>query len=237
LVFLKNWSARITPEGHRLAASTADFSFRLEAVPLKGPIAHGEAGYSRKGSTKERASCYYSFTRLGIEGSLDYRGESIPVSGTAWMDHEYSTAPLEEDLEGWDWFSLQLSDGTEVMLYLLRRKGGGLGEASSGTFVDEAGVGEHLPLERFQVEVLDRWTSLDTGARYPSQWRVSLPGKDLEVTVTPNLADQEMRTEATTQVTYWEGSVSVQGRARGQPVTGRGYVELTGYAEAFDAPL
>jgi predicted secreted hydrolase len=236
-VFLKSWSAQIGPDSHVLKVNTADFAYALNFRPTKPVVLHGENGYSLKGSTPERASCYYSFTRLEGQGSLTIGGRPVAVTGAAWMDHEFSTAPLEPGFNGWDWFSLQLSDRTEVMIYLFRKKGGGLHPASSGTFIDSAGRARHLVESDFKIEVLDTWKSRKSSARYPSRWRMQIAPLSLDVTIASNLPDQEMRTLGSTGVTYWEGSVSINGTKNKHPVKGEGYVELTGYAGAFDAPL
>jgi predicted secreted hydrolase len=236
-VFLKKWSARLTPEKHFLEGASDHFSFRLTLTPQKKPVLHGNEGYSLKGSTPERASCYYSFTRLGAQGVLTYEEKKLPVSGLAWMDHEYSSAPLEEDLAGWDWFSLQLSDGAELMLYLLRKKDGGYSNASGGSFVDLEGNVSHLDRSSLDVRILDYWVSPKTGARYPSHWRLRVDSPSLDLMVIPNLPEQEIQSPETTRVTYWEGSVSAKGASLNGSVTGSGYVELTGYEKPFDAPL
>jgi predicted secreted hydrolase len=236
-VFLFDWAGRIGPDAHRLTARAQDVSLELTLLPEKPPVAHGEGGYSRKGDAPEMASCYYSVTRLAAGGTLRVGERVETVSGSAWMDHEYSTAPLDPELEGWDWFSLQLSDGADLMLYLLREKDGGLHPASSGTWVDPAGRGRHLERDSFAVSVEERWESPRTGAVYPSLWRVSVPSEGLVLTVRPRLADQEMHTSESTGVVYWEGSVGASGTRQGRPLKGEGYVELTGYASPFDAPL
>ena len=236
-IFLKNWFVRLAPEEHHLSAVTDDFALNLTLNPLKAPVLHGDGGYSLKGSTPERSSCYYSFTRLEAQGTLAQGGRFLTVKGSAWMDHEFSSAPLESDLSGWDWFSLQLSDGNELMIYLLRKKDGGFSPVSSGTFVDRFGRGSHLSRDEFDIEVLDHWKSSKTGALYPSQWRIRVPSRRLDLIVVPNLADQELQTLETTQVTYWEGSVSVNAVQGSHPIRGTGYVELTGYERPFDAPL
>jgi predicted secreted hydrolase len=233
-VFLGRWSARIGSLEHRLKASSPSFSLDLGCTPLKLPVLHGIRGYSLKGKHPESASCYYSFTRLEARGTLTVNGKAQPVQGTAWMDHEFSSAPLEEDLVGWDWFSIQLEDNIELMIYLLRRRGGGYSEASSGTFVNSSGEGVHLSQKDFNVEVLDSWKSTRSGATYPSRWRIRVSPLDLELAITPNLADQELVTTRSTQVTYWEGSVSVTGKAKGKLLQGIGYVEMTGYAKPFN---
>jgi predicted secreted hydrolase len=236
-IHLNDWQAVIAPQNHHLEAGTDAFALDLDLAPQKPVILHGKMGYSQKGTTAERASCYYSFTRLGTVGVLTVDGVDHEVQGTAWMDHEFSTAPLEAGITGWDWFSLQLSGRTEVMVYLLRQADGSLHPASSGTLVDAAGRSRHLKREALSVKALSHWKSPQSGVRYPARWRVDLKALDLSLEVRANLADQEMRTPRSTGVVYWEGSVSVKGARAGEPVTGVGYVELTGYAKPFDAPM
>ena len=153
------------------------------------------------------------------------------------MDHEFSSAPLEPGIIGWDWFSLQLSDQTEIMLYLLRTEQGSVSPVSSGTFIDVSGNSRHLTKGDFRVEVMNSWKSPRTQALYPMQWRVTIFPLSIQLNIDSNLSDQEMQTPATTGVTYWEGSVSINGSAGNHTVTGSGYVELTGYAQSFRAPM
>jgi predicted secreted hydrolase len=211
IIFIKNWRAQIGETAHILKAVTDEFSYELTLQPAKKSVLHGQAGYSRKGSTPQSASCYYSVTRLKSEGTLTLGGKTMKVEGLTWMDHEFSTAPLEPGIVGWDWFSLQLSDRTEIMLYQFRNEKGGLSPASSGTFIDRA--------------------------LYPTHWRLTIFPLSIQLNVEANLSDQEMQTPASTGVTYWEGSVSVSGSVAKHPVKGIGYVELTGYAEPFSAPM
>jgi predicted secreted hydrolase len=186
-------------------------------------------GYSVRGKDPQSASCYYSFTRLEASGRLALAGKSAAVTGTAWMDHEYGSAPLEDDLTGWDWFSIQLNNETELMIYLLRQKQGGYSPASSGTYVFKSGRTVYLSFQDFEVNILARWKSHHSKGRYPSRWRIRVLPVGLDLQVVPNLADQEL----TTEVVYWEGSVSVSGKLGNEPVKGMGYVEMTGYAEPF----
>jgi predicted secreted hydrolase len=153
------------------------------------------------------------------------------------MDHEFSSAPLSPGITGWDWFSLQFSDQSEIMLYLLRQADETMIPASSGSVVDPSGQVRHLALEAVRIRPLSFWTSPHSGARYPVQWQVTIPTLDLDLTVTASLKDQEMRTPQSTNVTYWEGSVQAEGMKGGVAVSGVGYVELTGYAKPFDAPM
>ena len=237
LVFIKNWSAKIGLDRHWLKAATDAFSYELMLEPAKPPVLHGQAGYSRKGSTPERASCYYSFSRLITDGVLTVGGKQAAVHGLSWMDHEFSTAPLEPGIIGWDWFSLQLSDQSEIMLYLLRNEQGRFSPASSGTFIDDSGMPTPLTGDDFRVDVLDTWKSPRSGAAYPVHWRLTVFPLAIVLTAKANILDQEMQTQAATGLTYWEGSISVEGSVGTFPLKGSGYAELTGYAQAFNAPM
>jgi predicted secreted hydrolase len=237
VVYLKNWSARIGPEAQVLNVDTDEFSYKLTLKPVKPPVLHGQAGYSLKGSSPERASCYYSFTRQEVDGQFTIAGKTFAVSGQGWMDHEFSTALLEPGIKGWDWFSVQLSDRTEIMLFLLRADDGGISSVSSGTFVDPEGKTRTIGKDEFAVTILDTWKSPHSKAVYPSRWRLRVFPYFLDLTIFPNLADQEMQTSESTGVTYWEGSVSIKGTKDANPIKGHGYVELTGYAESFDRPM
>ena len=234
-VWVRNWSARITPDVHSLTSTAGAFSLDLTLSSLKPPVLHGNGGYSLKGRTPERASCYYSLTHLETIGVIVLDGRTVQVSGKSWMDHEFSSAPLDEGLAGWDWLSLQLSDGTELMVYLMREKGGATSSVSSGTFVPRAGSPVHLTRSQIEIQVLHHWTSPKSGARYPSRWNLRIPTLSLDLVVSPSYADQELMTPESTDITYWEGSVSAVGNVRDQKVSAKGYVELTGYAQSMDA--
>jgi predicted secreted hydrolase len=236
-IHLNDWRAAIGPEGHHIEASADNFSLRLDLNMDKPAVVHGDGGYSRKGPAPEQASCYYSFTRLAVKGTLSVDGSPHEVGGTAWMDHEFSTAPLAPGIIGWDWFSLQMSDRTEVMVYLLRQADGSVHPASSGSYVDPSGQPQHLERDAIRIRPRSHWTSPHSGARYPVRWRVDIAPLGLELEVAANLADQEMHTPRSTDVVYWEGSVKVNGTRAGEPLDGAGYVELTGYAKPFDAPM
>jgi len=226
-VFLKNWSAQIEAQRHILKAAAADFSYELTFKPVKPVVLHGDRGYSPKGSTPGRATCYYSFTRLEGQGNITIGGDTMAVTGQAWMDHEFSSFLLEPGTTGWDWFSLQLSDNTEIMVFLLRTKKGGLHPASSGTFIDADGTTRPITRPEIDVKVLDTWKSKPSAARYPVRWRMQIAPLKIDVKISANLPDQEMRTPGSTGVTYWEGSVSLDGIKANLPVNGEGYVELT----------
>jgi predicted secreted hydrolase len=236
-IFLNNWETVIAPTKHTLRMTDETFDLALTLAPTKGPIPHGEEGYSRKGDDPEQASCYYSFPRMAASGRVRIAENDYAVTGDAWMDHEFSTAPLAQGVTGWDWFSLQLDDQRELMIYLLRLDTGEMHPASSGSLIGPEGQVTHLTQMDFQAQVTRRWTSPATGATYPLGWELTLPGHGLKLVLTASLDDQEMITTGSTGVTYWEGSLSVNGRAGGLPVTGQGYMELTGYADPYAPPL
>lgn len=236
-VAVKKWSARITPRRHHLTADTEDMAMDLILTPEKQPVAHGDGGYSRKGGRPEQASCYYSFTRLAAAGTLRTGDHAMAVTGLAWMDHEFSTAPLDENLVGWDWLSLQLDNGSDVMLYRLRDAIGNMHPASSGTVVDAGGSVLRLSHDGFEMAPGKIWRSPASKGRYPVRWTVRIPRLNLTLDVSTPVAAQEMPTGRSTGVVYWEGSVNASGALGQEPVKGRGYLEMTGYAGAFAAPL
>ncbi len=230
-VFVHQWRATIMPELHSLSADEPGFSFSLDLRPAKEPVLHGDSGYSRKGEEPSESSCYYSITRFEAKGKVAIDGIEKEVQGTAWMDHEFASAPIAPNIAGWDWFSIQLSDGSDLMLYLMRNKSGGYSAVSSGTFVGKDGRTVHLSVQDFRAQVLSEWKSPHTGAVYPASWLIEIPLLGLRLNVSPNLTDQEMQTPLSARITYWEGSVRAEGTGRGgHPVSGAGYVELTGYA-------
>jgi len=212
----------------------------LRLVPEREPLLHGETpGLSLKGPQPGEASYYYSQTRLRVEGSLRLapRGERVRVGGRAWFDHEFGSHQLADDQVGWDWFSVALDDGTDLMLYLLRRNDGTVEATSAGTlrFAD----GRRVPLgaQDFRVEVLGRWKSDRSGGDYPCRWRIEVPEHGLDLEVYPLLPDQELRTRGTAGVNYFEGLSRFRGVRGGTKVEGLGYVELVGYAGDFLAGL
>jgi predicted secreted hydrolase len=233
-VWIDDWRAEAStdPSGnHTLAARDQTHALALTLEPAKPPVAHGSDGISRKGGDKGQASHYYSFTRLKTTGSLTINGERFEVSGFSWMDHEFGSSDLGADQVGWDWFSIQLENNTELMLYRMRRKDGSSDLASSGTVVSTDGRTRHLEVTDFEIESTATWTSSESKATYPSRWQLRFPAVDLVLDVIPLLADQELRTSRSTKVSYWEGAVVVTGTKQGRPIKGQGYVELTGYAE------
>jgi predicted secreted hydrolase len=236
-IFVGNYSIRINQLKHGIRASSDDFRIDLQLEPQKPLVLHGKQGYSRKGDTSANASCYYSFPRLLTSGVITVGDATEAVAGLSWMDHEFSTAPLQADLVGWDWFSLQLDNNTELMLYLLRYADGHYHSASSGSFIDQKGQVTPLAAKEIRIKRLKTWHSSVSNGTYPISWQVKIPAIRLRLNIEAQLADQEMHTAKTTGVVYWEGSVRADGKLNGHAVKGEGYVELTGYAQPFKAPL
>ena len=207
-------------------------SLDLRTRPGKPLVLQGPNGYSRKGDTG--ASLYYSFTRLETEGELRLGDRRFAVRGQSWMDKELSTSQLAENQVGWDWFSLQLDDDRDLMLYLLRRKDGST-DFRHATLVRANGEPLYMKDEQWSVRSTETWESKESGAVYPSLWEVSIPSEQLDLKLVPLTEDQENRSRLPGGVFYWEGAVIVVDRD-GRPM-GRGYVELTGYGENNKPPV
>jgi predicted secreted hydrolase len=220
-VWIGNWSSGKDGNVFILIASENDFSINLMLEPVKPVVLQGDRGLSQKGGDPGNASYYYSITRLKTEGSLKVDGTEFQVQGLSWLDREWSTSALGEDLKGWDWFSLQLDDGRDIMLYQLRGKDGSIDTHSAGALIDKDGSIINLESSEFDIKVLDSWESPDTGVLYPSKWHVSIPEYAVDLTVTPYQPNQELNLS----FIYWEGAVSISGGG----LSGNGYVELTGY--------
>lgn len=227
-VWNDSWEAR--REGHRHLLRAADDRVAIDLELLEtAPVLHGDGGYSRKGATPGNASHYYSMTRMPTKGRLRVGGQRFAVTGASWMDHEFGTSFLEASQQGWDWLSLSLEDGTDLMMFRLRARDGTIDPASSGTLVTPEGERLTLAPQAFSLDPGRTWRSPQTGAVYPVAWRVRVPASQLELRLTPLLDAQEMRMPRS-GVVYWEGAIVAEGRRGDQPITGRGYLEMTGYA-------
>ena len=226
-VWIEDWSVsrgESADDAWRLQAASGEVAVDLQLRPAKPVVLQGDRGLSRKGVTPGNASYYYSVPRLETRGTVRVDGERFSVSGSSWLDREWSTSALEEGQAGWDWFGLQLSDGTELMFYQLRRKDGSLDTHSRGAFVDAQGSALSLGPPDVAIEVLGSWDS-PLGPRYPARWRLTVKPLALSLDIMPVLPNQELDTS----FRYWEGAVRITGRRAGEPLTGQGYVELTGY--------
>jgi len=230
LVWNEDWKLEARGNTHFIAMKDKDVTLTLRMTPTKPPVLHGDSGLSQKAEGAGRASYYYSLTRLATEGEIEIAGRKEKITGQSWMDHEFGSNQLADDQLGWDWFSLQLDDKSELMLYVMRRKDGSIDPYSSGTLIAADGKSVHLTLADFKIEATGRWKSPTSGAVYPMGWKVSVPSANLVLDVSPFFPAQELETKKSTKVTYWEGSVLVRSETKGQSVQGLGYVEMTGYA-------
>lgn len=228
LAWIEGWRCEsLGLEAFRLQAEAAGVAIDLKLEASKPAVYHGADGISRKGAAPGEASHYYSFTRLKTSGTLRLAGEEIPVSGLSWFDHEWATNQLAENQTGWDWFSLQFSDGSELMLFQLRTKDGGRDPFSAGTFIDAAGKTTPLNVGDFVLEPAAHWKSPATAASYPVAWRLAVPVLALDIEVRAALDSQELLLQP---IIYWEGAVRASGTRERRPVTAKGYLEMTGYA-------
>jgi len=226
-VWIDGWSAEGAGASPRLRASDGDVAIDLELSATKPVVLQGERGLSRKGPEPGNASFYYSFTRMPARGVVRLGAETLTVAGEAWMDREWSTSGLGADVQGWDWFAVQLDDGRELMVYLLRRRDGTVDPFSAGSLVAPDGAVRALGAGDVRVETLAHWSSARSGVRYPARWRLTVPSAELRLDIEPRLADQELRVNTR----YWEGAVAVTGMAGAWSIRGHGYVELVGYGD------
>ncbi len=227
------WEAGGDGTVHRLTASAEGYAINLTLTPTKPPAIHGTNGVSQRATGLGHASHYYSLTKMATAGTLTVAGKRHTVTGSTWMDHEFGVNQLTESQIGWDWFAIQLDDGIELMLYQFRLTDGQPDPHSSGSLIYPDGRVEHLPRSAFVLTTREIWQSPKSGGRYPIRWQIQVPSRRLDLSVQAAFPDQELDTRGSTQVTYWEGSVSVLGTAGGRSIAGVGYIEMTGYAAPF----
>jgi predicted secreted hydrolase len=221
-VWNANWEAKwdAATAVQALTATADGIHFTLRLTPRTAPVIHGENGVSQKAAGPGKASYYVSFPRLDVAGTLN----GAAVAGTAWMDHEWFTHQLEPTQQGWDWFSIQLDSGADLMLFQLREMGGGVDPFSSGTYVAPDGRVTHLKRADFELQPLEWWTSPRTRARYPIKWRIAVPSLRLTLECSAAMRAQELVSDDASSPSYWEGAVTYSGAAPGV-----GYLEMTGY--------
>ncbi len=228
-----NWQAQWTFDPALAGGSTqalqavADrFSLELSLKAEKPAVIHGVNGVSQKAEGPGKASHYISFTRLATAGTVVLDGKRFPVQGASWMDHEFFSHQLESNQSGWDWFSFQMEDRSELMLFRLRRPRGGIDPYSAGTFIDSQGRARHLAAGDFAMTPGKTWTSAATGGRYPVEWTIEVPSMGFKAALRTPLVQQEI----TGSTNYWEGAIDIDATKLGQRVQGVGYLEMTGYA-------
>ena len=235
-VYNEGWSMEQLGDEISLRADTPEFNLHLLLTGEKPVTIHGKDGVSQKASCKGCASHYYSMTDLESKGTLVLENKNFNVHGMTWMDHEFGSNQMTDKQVGWDWYSIQLEDKTEVMLYVMRNADGTF-DPMSGTVVNPDGSTRHLELKDFAIKSTGSWTSNKTHAKYPMGWHVSIPSLKSELDIDPDLKDQELVTTSSTGVTYWEGTCTVKGTESGHAAKGKSYVEMTGYAEKFSKQI
>ena len=222
-VRVHDWSLKRNAAGYEARIAAREFDYALQILPAQPLLLQGEGGFSRKGPDSRQASYYYSLPHLEVSGSVTIKGSKIEVTGTAWLDHEWSSEALAAEAAGWDWVGLNLADGGALMAFRMRDRSGGTFWAG-GTHRDGAGRVRVLRPDEIAFTPLRRWRSPRTQADYPVAMRVR--AGTIELVLEPTMDDQELDSRASTGTIYWEGAV----RARDpQRPAGQGYLELTGY--------
>lgn len=216
---LKDWKASGDDKKQHISASVKRAAIDLELEPSKPAVLHGDEGIVPKG--QGMANYYFSYTRLSVSGTLLYHGKKFKVDGTAWFDHEYGYMG-SKPVGGWDWFSIQLDNDIEYMLYAIRLPDGSLADAGRACRINPDASEECVSLDEVEIRALGKWVSPHSGALYPSGWRIIIPEWDVDLVVVPTVAGQEFGYPG---IAYWEGSCIVIGT----PADGMGYVELVGY--------
>lgn len=228
----EDWEARREQANTLLRAIPGEDGVGLELAlePGKPPVVHGEDGVFQKGFPALNATHFYSQPQMPTRGALWLDGQRFEVGGTSSLDHEFGSSFLEEGQAGWDSFSIALEDGSDLMISQLRLNDGARDQYFIATLINADGSRETLSLGDFSLEPLARWTSAAGGASYPIQWRVTLPGKQLELEAKATLDNQEFQAVQSLGVSYWKGLIEVSGTREGRPVRGKGFLEMTGYA-------
>lgn len=218
---------RLEARGGR-SAGGLELGLDLALRDERGPLLHGDDGYVTFDSST--GSYYYSRPRMAASGSITIGDEELPVTGSAWFDHQWGD--FLSVGEGWDWFAVNLDDGTDLTVSVIREQRGSE-RIVYGTIRDESGS-RPLGERDIVVETHGWWTSPWTAIAWPAGWQLEIPGEGLLVDLQPTIADQELDTRATTGVIYWEGSQNVRAEREGVALGGEAYVELTGYGPDED---
>jgi predicted secreted hydrolase len=224
LAWIDNWELSFGPDFH-LRAASANYALDLQLSPVKPAVLQGENGLSQKAAGEGKASYYYSITRLATSGSIRIGNDNYEVTGNSWFDREWATNQLAENQVGWNWFAIQLTDGSDLMLYQMRLKDGGIDLHSCGKWVGADGSIIDLGVNDFELTSTGSWQSPSTTANYPLKWKLRIPKLQLELTISPRVENQELNLS----VVYWEGAITLKGERAQKAVDGVGYMELTGY--------
>lgn len=223
--WIDDWSLKLVGDVYIATISARDFRFDLRFAPAQAVLLEGDRGFSRKGQSIENASYYYSQPQLAVSGKVAIEGKEADVAGTAWLDHEWSSAALAPDASGWDWIGINLDDGGALMAFRMRDRSGAAIWAG-GTFRGPGRPSRSFERAEIRFTADRRWRSPRTGIEFPVAMRVSAGGDDYALE--PLMDDQELDARASTGTLYWEGAVRA---LRGGREVGRGYLELTGYGK------
>ena len=224
-VWIDDWSLRAGAQGYSAHIEAREFALDLLLQPTQAPLLQGDRGYSRKGPDPASASYYYSLPHLRVTGHTRTGSSTRNVSGIAWLDHEWSSQPLDPEASGWDWTGVNLDDGSALMVFVMRRKAGGIHWAEA-MLRDAAGVSRSFRGSDVRFVPQRFWKSPRSGASYPVATQVRVG--EIALDLVPLMDDQESDSRISTGAIYWEGAVSAERDGRR---IGRGYLELTGYAK------
>ena len=225
-VQLRNWSLVRPADGYRAQLAAADFALDLRFAPTQAVLLQGQQGLSRKGPERQQASYYYSEPQLAVTGAVTLKGQRFECSGRAWLDHEWSQELLHPDAVGWDWIGMNLDEGSALTAFRLRRADGSALWAG-GSFRSRAGELQVFGPQDVVFTAGRRWTSPLSQASYPVEWDVRTPAGAFKVKAV--IDQQELDSRASTGAIYWEGLSDLLDH--GERRIGRGYLELTGYAQ------
>lgn len=223
-VWIDDWHFEQQGERYRATVRADDFAYALDLAPSGPPLLNGDAGFSQKDADPRHASYYYSRPQLAVSGEVTLAGKTRTVTGSAWLDHEWSSELLPPGAQGWDWIGINLDDGGALMAFRMR---GAQGEAlwAAATLHDLGGT-RHLPPQQLRFEALDEWRSPRTAIRYPIAWRLQVGDRVFELRAL--MPDQELDSRRSTGAIYWEGAARLFEAGR---EIGRGYLEMTGYGK------
>lgn len=224
-----DWRMSGDGESFDLSFTIGDYAVDLQGESTKPPALHYETGYVDLGIAGK--TYYYSHTDIETSGTVLVGGTSYPVTGIAWMDHQwgdFTTAGI-----GWDWFSLNLDDGSDLKVTVVWELDGSKHIETYGTYVLPDGqTAVHLPGDDISLEFTDTWTSPDTGGDYPIGWNLRVDSLGLDLMLTPVIREAEYAESDFVPIIYWEGAVAAEGVRSGRPISGRGFVEMVGYVPA-----
>ena len=222
-VFIDDWSLSLLDDVYRAKVAARAFSLELAFTPQWPALPNGDAGYSQKGPLPLQASYYYSRPQLAVSGSIVIEGKANAVTGRAWLDHEWSSEYMAQEAAGWDWTGINFADGGSLMAFRMRGRAGGTVRAG-GTLRSKDGDVRTFAPDEIHFTPRRTWRSPRTSVEYPVAMTVSAGG--IAYALEPLFDDQELDASATTGTIYWEGAVRASGAGG---LTGRGYLELTGY--------